>query len=126
MVAIDYLQLMSAPENRESRQIEISAISRGLKSLAKELEIPVLSLAQEADWPLLSHLRDSGSIEQDADKVMFIHRKRNEEVLVNSLQGGQGVKTTILVAKNRNGPTGHRSLVFLKDTLRFEAYGGEE
>jgi replicative DNA helicase len=73
----------------------------------------------------LSHLRDSGSIEQDADKILFIHRPREggEELEVES---GTGVKTTIVVAKNRNGPTGNASLVFVKNCLRFESNPGYE
>ena len=136
LVIVDYLQLMYEPDFRsDSHHLMISAISRGLKSLAKELKIPVLALSQlnrladEAEWPLLSHLRDSGSIEQDADKIILLRRKPDDEAqtveAVTNEPGTtiseKGVKTWVIVAKNRSGPTGKRVLCFIKDSLRFES-----
>lgn len=128
VIIIDYLQLMSASSRMESREREISHISRSLKSLAKELNIPVIALAQlnravEARTdkrPQLSDLRESGSIEQDADVVMFIHRPEyygiKQDNDGNSLEG----VAEIIVGKQRNGPTGDARLKFLKDYARFE------
>ena len=128
MVIIDYLQLMSSSTKMESREREISHISRSLKSLAKELNIPVLALAQlnravEARTdkrPQLSDLRESGSIEQDADVVMFIHRPEyygiKQDPDGNSMEG----VAEIIVGKQRNGPTGDVRLKFFKDYARFE------
>ncbi|MBN1423145.1 replicative DNA helicase [Candidatus Fermentibacteria bacterium] len=122
LVVVDYLQLMSAGRGSESRQIEISEISRGLKALAKELEIPVIALSQlnrkpedrrEGKRPQLSDLRESGAIEQDADVVLLIYRPgaydRDEDQS----------KTELIIAKQRNGPTGTVDLVFKSDTTRF-------
>jgi len=128
MIVIDYLQLMSASSKMESREREISHISRSLKALAKELNIPVLALAQlnravetrQDKRPQLSDLRESGSIEQDADVVMFIHRPEyygmKQDADGNSLEG----VAEIIVGKQRNGPTGDVSLKFFKDYARFE------
>jgi len=120
LVVVDYLQLMSATvpssgkRNYENRTQEVSAISRGLKALAKELNVPVLALSQlsraserrgDDKRPFLSDLRESGSIEQDADVVAFIHREayynRSEE-----LSEDEKAKSEIILAKQRNGPTG--------------------
>ncbi len=128
MIVIDYLQLMSASSKMESREREISHISRSLKALAKELNIPVLALAQlnravEARTdkrPQLSDLRESGSIEQDADVVMFIHRPEyygmKQDADGNNLEG----IAEIIVGKQRNGPTGEVRLKFFKDYAKFE------
>jgi len=122
LVVVDYLQLMTAgsmgPQARryENRTQEVSAISRGLKALAKELDIPVLALSQLSraseqrggeKKPLLSDLRESGSIEQDADVVAFIHRESyyNRESNGDSDSDSEG-KAEIIIAKQRNGPTG--------------------
>ncbi len=123
LVVVDYLQLMSHPK-AESRQMEISAISRSLKSLARELNVPVMALSQlsrqvelrEDKIPQLSDLRESGSIEQDADVVMLLHRpeyyKRDDPELKN--------KAFVIVAKHRNGPTGEVQLHFFSEYTRFE------
>jgi len=128
MIIIDYLQLMQGPAKAESREREISHISRSLKSLAKELNIPVIALAQmnravEARTdkrPQLSDLRESGSIEQDADVVTFLYRPEYYGIKVdqdgNSLEG----VTEIIVGKQRNGPTGDVKLAFIKEYARFE------
>lgn len=123
LVIVDYLQLVTGAGRVENRQQEISSISRSMKGLAKELEVPVIALSQlsrapeqRADRrPELSDLRESGSLEQDADIVMFIFReeeyKRTDE--------NQGI-AEILIKKQRNGPTGSVKLAFLKEFTRFE------
>ena len=122
LIIIDYLQLMQGRGNPESRQLEVSDISRGLKALAKELNVPILALSQLSravesrtdKHPLLSDLRESGSIEQDADVVMFIYR----EVIYNPETDDPG-KTEILVRKQRNGPIGDVRLHFESQFTRF-------
>lgn len=128
MIVVDYLQLISSAQKYDSREREISEISRSLKQLAKELNVPVLALAQlnravearKDRRPLLSDLRESGSIEQDADVVMFINRPEvyepEEEIQKRNLSG----LAEIIIAKHRNGPTGDVNLRFLKDYARFE------
>ena len=122
LIIIDYLQLMQGRGSSESRQLEVSDISRGLKALAKELNVPILALSQLSravegrtdKRPLLSDLRESGSIEQDADVVMFIYR----EVVYDKETDDPG-KTEILVRKQRNGPTGDIKLHFESQFTRF-------
>ena len=129
MIVIDYLQLMSAsaPGGRryENRTQEVSAISRGLKAIAKELKVPVVALSQlirapetrgKDTEPKLSDLRESGSIEQDADIVMFIYRPEYYDRTRPELEG----KAKIIVAKQRNGPTDTIQLAFRKESTRFE------
>jgi len=130
MVVVDYLQLMSGPTNSESRQQEVSQISRGLKALAKELNVPVIALSQlsrapeqrtgDNKRPQLSDLRESGAIEQDADLIMFLYRQEFYDGPVdkdgNSLEG----KAEVIVGKQRNGPTGIVNLFFQKQFTRFE------
>ncbi len=124
MVVIDYLQLMSASGRAENRNLEISTISRGLKGLAKELNVPVIALSQLSraseqrkgeHRPILSDLRESGSIEQDADVVAFIYR----DEYYNRESEDKG-KAEIIIAKQRNGPTDTIKLAFLRDFTRFE------
>jgi len=127
-VFADYLQLMHTP-NAESRQVEIATISRGLKSLARELKIPVIALSQlnrmpegRADKkPLMSDLRESGAIEQDADVVLLIHR---EEYYHPEKEETQGL-AELLIAKQRNGPTGKVELTFDSKLTRFGNYSQE-
>jgi replicative DNA helicase len=144
LIVIDYLQLMSASQGSgkasrgyENRTQEVSAISRGLKTLAKELKVPVVALSQLSraseqrggdKKPMLSDLRESGSIEQDADVVAFIHR----ESYYNRDENGQPDpetegKAEIIIAKQRNGPTGSVHLAYMSKCTRFEnlAHGGE-
>ncbi len=130
LIVIDYLQLMTgtSPSGKrgfENRTQEVSSISRGLKALAKEMRVPVLALSQLSRGseqragdkkPLLSDLRESGSIEQDADVVAFIHREEYYDRDNIEVQG----QAEIIVAKQRNGPTGSIKLAFLKDYTRFE------
>jgi replicative DNA helicase len=125
LIIIDYMQLMSSGMSRhvESRQVEISEISRGIKGLARELRVPVIALSQlsreaekdDTGQPKLSHLRESGSIEQDADVVMILWRPPESKLQ----QGDNRIK--LMVAKHRNGPTGMIDLAFLKNFQRFEA-----
>jgi len=125
LVVIDYLQLMSGRGRYENRNQEISTISRGLKLLAKDLKVPMLVLSQlsrapeirQGDHrPQLSDLRESGSIEQDADLVGFIFREEVYKPNDESLRG----LAELLLAKQRNGPTGKVNLVFLKEFTKFE------
>jgi replicative DNA helicase len=128
LIVVDYLQLMSGGKRTESRQQEVSQISRELKAIAKLLDVPIIALSQlsrapearNPPRPLMSDLRESGSIEQDADIVAFIYRedyyKPSEENL--------GI-AELIFAKQRNGPTGTVKLAFLKEFTRFENYFGE-
>ena len=123
MVIVDYLQLMQGPKGVESRQQEISVISRSLKALAKELNVPVIALSQlsraveqRADHkPQLSDLRESGAIEQDADVVIFLYRP-----WVYSQDSDDEGKAEIILAKQRNGPTGSIKATFISRFARFE------
>jgi len=123
LVIVDYLQLVTSTGRVENRQQEISAISRSLKGLAKELAVPVVALSQlsrapEARTdrrPQLSDLRESGALEQDADIVMFIYRE--EEYKPSDENRGIA---EIIIGKQRNGPTGTRKLAFIKEFTRFE------
>jgi len=123
LVIIDYLQLMRGRGRYENRQQEITDISASLKAMAKELSIPVIALSQmnrlierrEDKRPVLADLRESGSIEQDADLVLFIHRDEQYD----ESEETKGV-TDIIIAKHRNGPIGQIRLTFLKHCLRFE------
>ena len=126
LVIVDYLQLMQGPGDVENRQQEISYISRSLKALAKELQVPVLALSQLSravetrggnKRPLLSDLRESGAIEQDADVVLFVYRPEVYETDPSKMDG----KAEIIIAKQRNGPTGSVDLAFLKECTRFES-----
>ncbi len=124
LIVIDYLQLMQGEGKGEGRVQEISEISRGLKALAKELDIPVIALSQLSrkveerpnKTPVLSDLRESGAIEQDADIVMFVFR---EEVYKENDPALEGM-AEIIIAKQRNGPIGRVSLTFLKQYTRFD------
>jgi replicative DNA helicase len=123
LVIVDYLQLMASDRNVESRVQEVSQISRALKVLARELEVPILAMSQLSraveqrhdKRPILSDLRDSGSIEQDADLVMFIYR---DEYYLGEESDQQGIAEVIL-AKHRNGPTGTIKLSWLRRYAKF-------
>ncbi len=128
LVIVDYLQLMQGPRAAENREKEISAISRSLKALAKELSIPVIALSQLSravesrtdKRPILSDLRESGAIEQDADVVMFVHRP--EMFLDPNSEEGQNSQgmADIIVGKQRNGPIDDIKLAFVHRYARFE------
>jgi replicative DNA helicase len=127
MVVVDYLQLMRSPEYAENRVQEISDISRSLKALARELAVPVVALSQLSRAseqrggerrPILSDLRDSGAIEQDADLVLFIHRPEYYDREDESKKG----LADIMLAKNRNGPTGDIQLRFSREYTRFDSF----
>lgn len=134
VLMIDYLQLMSAPNSaRESRQVEVSAISRGVKALARELNVPVVCLSQlnrasesrEGNRPRMSDLRESGSIEQDADVIMLLHREEYYHVHNQDWASENPDKVgvaEIIVAKQRNGPTGVVKLAWDTRTTRFRSY----
>lgn len=132
LIIVDYIQMMQASGRYENRQQEISVISRNLKALAKELDIPVIAISQLSRMveqrggekrPQLSDLRESGAIEQDADVVMFVYRPefymshldRNDPKYLE-VEG----KAEIIIAKQRNGPTGLANLIFIKEFARFE------
>jgi replicative DNA helicase len=129
MVVVDYLQLMQGPSNAENRQQEVSQISRGLKALAKELNVPVVALSQlsrapeqrggEHRKPQLSDLRESGAIEQDADLIMFLYRQEMYDGPVDSDGNNIEGKAELIVGKQRNGPTGTVNLHFYKQYTRF-------
>lgn len=130
LLVVDYLQLMRFERRTDSRQQEISEISRSLKGIAKELQLPVVALSQLSrapeqrtgdHRPQLSDLRESGAIEQDADLVMFIFRpevyERDPQKVIEKDLGG---KAEVIIAKQRNGPIGHVPLYFVKEYTRFE------
>ncbi|HJA37611.1 MAG TPA: replicative DNA helicase, partial [Candidatus Brevibacterium intestinigallinarum] len=122
MVVIDYLQLMSSGKRVESRQQEVSEFSRSLKLLAKELQVPVIALSQlnrsseqrTDKRPMISDLRESGSIEQDADMVLLIHRED-----MYDKEHPRAGEADIIVAKHRNGPTGDIPVAFQGARSRF-------
>jgi replicative DNA helicase len=137
MVVVDYLQMMQGPSDVESRQQEISFISRSLKALAKELDVPLVALSQlsrapeqrggEHRRPQLSDLRESGAIEQDADVVCFIYRQEFYDGPVDpktneSIEG----LAELIIGKQRNGPTGTVKLFFKKEYTRFDNYSPRE
>jgi replicative DNA helicase len=130
LLIVDYLQLVSGQGRFENRTQEVSYISRSLKSIAKELKVPVLALSQlsrapeqrPGQRPQLSDLRESGSIEQDADVVIFIFRERKpaEEQEHDEEFAHGGSETRLIIGKQRNGPTGEVPVVFLKPYAKFE------
>mgnify|MGYP003320997767 CR=1 FL=1 len=128
LIVVDYLQLMQIPGSQENRVNQISEISRSLKMLAKELNIPVIGISQlnravdqrPNKKPIMSDLRDSGAIEQDADVILFIYRDE-----VYNEDSDQGNKAEIIIGKQRNGPIGTVNLTFLKEYTRFENFAND-
>jgi replicative DNA helicase len=128
LLVIDYLQLATGHGRFENRTQEVSYISRGLKAIAKELHIPVVALSQLSrapeqhggGEPQLHHLRESGSIEQDADVVIFIHREKREVSEGEEFDPGAGFEAKLIIGKQRNGPTGNVNVVFQRRFVRFE------
>ncbi|MCC6546871.1 replicative DNA helicase [Candidatus Sumerlaeota bacterium] len=135
LLVVDYLQLMSGNDRgrEHNRQQEVSEISRGLKALARDLQVPVLALSQlsrnieqrsskkEPAKPMLSDLRESGSIEQDADVVIFLHRDRKGEEVTDNAGNTMSlpIPTEIIIEKHRNGPTGTVDMLFFRETMTF-------
>jgi replicative DNA helicase len=128
LIVIDYLQLIQPERASDPRQEQVAGIARRLKFLARELKVPVLCLSQlnrQAEdardhVPRLSHLRESGAIEQDADVVMFVHRE--EYYLRGDDRSAVEGEAQLIVAKQRNGPTDTINLVWVKDFTRFESH----
>ncbi|MDR3114899.1 MAG: replicative DNA helicase [Treponema sp.] len=124
IIFIDYLTLISSENARLQRHEQIAEISRSLKSLARELKIPIVALSQltreaEKDKPNLSSIRESGSIEQDADVVMFLHRERDSDQRGDDKDLEVGKKTNLILAKQRNGPVGTIELLFMAKYTKF-------
>jgi replicative DNA helicase len=131
LIVVDYLQLMQGGGgNAENRQQEVSEISRNLKALSKELGVPVIALSQLSrapeqrtdHRPQLSDLRESGSIEQDADLVMFLYRPEYYLSDMEAQEQGLAGKAELIIGKQRNGPTGAIELFFRKESTRFESF----
>jgi replicative DNA helicase len=128
MIVVDYLQLIQAPRSSDSREREISEVSRSLKGLAKEIGVPVVALSQlsrkpesrESKKPQLSDLRESGAIEQDADVILFIYR----DEVYNEDTNKKGI-AEIIIGKHRNGPIGSLELKFFSQFTRFESLSRE-
>ena len=128
IIFVDYLTLVSAENSESPRHEQIAEISRSLKALARELEIPVVALSQvtrdsEGKRPNLANIRESGAIEQDADVVMFLHRERVSEQETH--QQAQVVETELIVAKQRNGPVGTVKIAFVPRYTKFESLANE-
>jgi replicative DNA helicase len=131
LIVVDYLQLMQGPRDAENRVQEISAISRALKAVSKELDVPVIALSQlsrapeqrQDHRPQLADLRESGAIEQDADVVLFLYRPgtyASPQMMVENPE--LETQAELIIGKQRNGPTGSIQLIFRKEFTRFESF----
>ena len=125
LIIVDYLQLLSSNRSRENRAVEVAQISQGLKALGRELKVPLIAVAQlsrrveqEQRRPRMSDLRESGAIEQDADVILLLHRPQEAG---DQPEETAGTEADLIVAKQRNGPTGVVHMVFQKRYLRFES-----
>jgi replicative DNA helicase len=129
MLIVDYLQHLHSNKKHENRHQEVSEISRALKALAKELGVPIIALSQLSravdsrmdKRPMLSDLRESGAIEQDADVIMFMYRD-----IVYNPETENPASAELIIGKQRNGPTGMVPLQFLRELTKFESAGGSE
>ena len=132
LIIVDYLQLMTTGQREENRQVEVASISRGLKSLARELRLPLLAISQlrreseERNMPRLSDLRESGAIEQDADVVMLLHREEMRHRQDSEEYKATKGKADLIIAKQRNGPVGTIHLTWMWQYTRFEAFSPRE
>lgn len=134
MIILDYVQLMGGSSSAENRQQEVSQISRGLKTLAKEVGVPIIALSQLSrapeqrtdHRPQLSDLRESGALEQDADLVMFLYRPERYMTPAEAEEKGMVGKSELIIGKQRNGPTGIVELFFRKESTRFESFTRRE
>jgi replicative DNA helicase len=130
IIFIDYLTLISSDNYNLPRHEQIAEISRSLKSLARELNIPIVALSQvrrdaEGKRPNLSDIRESGSIEQDADVVMFLHRERETDKKPNEQEDPDKANTELIIAKQRNGPVGTVGITFRPHITKFEPFTRE-
>jgi replicative DNA helicase len=136
LIIVDYLQLMTSPSS-ENRQVEVANISRGIKALARELKVPVLAVAQlrrpasnqprgESVVPQLSDLRESGAIEQDADVVLMLDREATRLKFGTPEYEAVANYAELIIAKQRNGPTGLVKLTWIKEYTRFESWSPRE
>lgn len=134
MIILDYVQLMGGSSSAENRQQEVSQISRGLKTLAKEIGVPIIALSQLSrapeqrtdHRPQLSDLRESGALEQDADLVMFLYRPERYMTPAEAEEKGVVGHSELIIGKQRNGPTGIVELFFRKESTRFESFTRRE
>jgi len=133
IIFIDYIGLIASDNPRLARYEFISEVSRALKGLARELGIPIVALSQvrreserEKRPPNLSDIRESGSIEQDADVIMFLHRDRELDKSAEEQSMEAGQKVQLIVAKNRNGPVGTIALTYIKHLTKYESYAGDQ
>ena len=126
IIFIDYVTLIATDNNDIPRHEQVAAISRSLKGMARELDIPVVALSQvtrdsEGRKPNLAHIRESGSLEQDADVVIFLHRDRESEAESDEQSRELYIETDLIIAKQRNGPVGNIKLQFVPRFVSFES-----
>jgi len=127
IIFVDYIGLISPEDTKQPRHEQISQISRSLKALARELDIPIVALSQvgrqsEGKAPTLADLRESGALEQDADVVLLLHRDRVVDRDDDDHENSSVIKTELIVAKQRNGPTGMVNVAFIPQFTRFDNF----